>query len=770
MGRFTEKAEKTLNYAVEVAESMGHTYIGSEHALISLLKDKSSCSAILLNKSGIKSEAVYTAVKEFSGTGTKTSLTAKDTTPRFRRIIETAYKAAQKYSSEKIGTEHILIALLSEHGSTAERILISLGHDVNAIKDEVDGFLRTVEKTCAILRKDNNDTTDIPTLMKYGKNLTLLAKCAEQDPVIGREKETERLIRILSRKTKNNPCLIGEAGVGKTAIVEGLAQKIAKNEVPQSLIGKTVISLDLSSMIAGAKYRGDFEDRIKNVIEEVRKNGSVILFIDEIHNIVGAGAAEGAIDAANILKPALARGEIHLIGATTLDEYKKYIENDNALERRFQPLRVFEPSAEETLEILYGLRERYEKYHGIKISDDAIRASVILSKRYIKDRYLPDKAIDLLDEACAKASVNKIKADTQKTQLKLCEEYPELGLIFNSKRGICEKNEKTTLTREDIADVLTETTGILIESEDSKIIDFSERLEKHVYGQSDAVKAVSDAVIRSMAGLNSEERPRGVFLFVGESGVGKTELAKALAYELFGSYDSLLRYDMSEFSEKQSISKFIGSPPGYVGYKEANSVVDVIRRNPYSVILFDEIEKANEDVLNLFLQITDTGKLTDSSGRIADFKNTYIIMTSNAYSKDKNKKSVGFVKNEENSHAYESLKSTFSEEFLNRLDSVILFRSQNEDNLLKIVKKKLSELKNSLLEKGIKIDFDESIIEYVMNKCERNDNARAISRTIATEIETPLAKEILLNGKNSELQLSASNGKLCFSKLQALKN
>ena len=770
MGRFTEKAENVLNNAVDVAENIGHTYIGSEHALISLLNDSSSCSGILLNKSGVKREAVFNATKELSGTGEKTSLTAKDTTPRFRRIIESAYKAAQKYSSEKIGTEHILVALLSERGSSAERILISLGHDVNAIKEEVEGFLRTVEKTCAILRKDSDDVSDIPTLMKYGKNLTLDAKRTEQDPVIGREKETERLIRILSRKTKNNPCLIGEAGVGKTAIVEGLAQKIAKNEVPPSLRGKTIISLDLSSMIAGAKYRGDFEDRIKNVIDEVRKNGSIILFIDEIHNIVGAGAAEGAIDAANILKPALARGEIHLIGATTLDEYKKYIENDNALERRFQPLRVLEPSVQETLDILHGLKERYEKFHGICISDDAIHASIALSKRYIKDRYLPDKAIDLLDEACAKVSVSKTRAETVNMQMKLCDEYPELGLIFNAERRASESKKKTVLTRDDIADVLTETTGIIIETDDKEIIDFSKRLEKHVYGQSEAIKAVSDAVIRSMAGLNSEERPRGVFLFVGKSGVGKTELARALAYELFGSFDSLLRYDMSEFSEKQSVSKFIGSPPGYVGYKESNSVVDTIRRNPYSVVLFDEIEKAHEDVLNLFLQISDTGKLTDSAGKIADFKNTYIIMTSNAFSQDVNNKHVGFVKTNDDFSAYTALKSSFSEEFLNRLDSIIVFHSQSEDNLLKIITKKLNELRNTLMEKGVKIEFDEDVSDYVMNKCQRCDNARVIARIIAAEIETPLAKVFLTNGKKSDFKISVKNGTLNFSNIQAVKS
>lgn len=768
MGRFTEKAEKALNSAVEIAEGFGHTYIGSEHALLSLLNDKSSCSAILLTKRGVKEKEISEAVRNFSGTGTKTALTAKDTTPRFRRIIEVAYKTSQKYSSEKIGTEHILYALLCEHDSTAERILITSGYDVNALREETEGFLRTVEKTCSILKKRDSDVTDIPNLMKYGKNLTLLAKTSEQDPVIGREKETERLIRILARKTKNNPCLIGEAGVGKTAIIEGLAQRIAANDVPAALAGKTLISLDLSSMVAGSKYRGDFEDRIKNILDEIRKNGSVILFIDEIHTIVGAGAAEGAIDAANILKPALSRGEVHLIGATTLDEYKKYIESDNALERRFQPLRIHEPTTDEAIEILKGLKERYEKYHRIKISDDALRSAVILSQRYIKDRYLPDKAIDLLDEACAKLTLNHITV-RESYEEKICEEYPELNSLFASETALITQESPPILTREHIADILSESTGIPIDPSESEFADFASRLERHVFGQDAAVKAISDAVIRSTAGLNKEDRPRGVFLFVGQSGVGKTELARALAYELFGSYEALVRYDMSEFSEKQSISKFIGSPPGYVGYKEATSVVDIVRRNPYSVILFDEIEKAHEDVRNLFLQITDTGKLTDSSGKSADFKNTYIIMTSNAYSDEKMRRTVGFERGEEKSVIYKRLKESFSEEFLNRLDDVIVFHPQNEDSFKKIIEKKLCELKASLTEKGVKIEYDDSVCEYLMKKCNRSENARAIARTIAAELETALARVLLESGGNAQIKISVKDGTLEFSDLQPAK-
>lgn len=770
MGRFTEKAEKALNSAVEIAEALGHTYIGSEHALLALISDKSSCSAILLSKKGIKYELLAESVKDFSGTGEKTALTAKDTTPRFRKIIEEAYKAAQKFSSERIGTEHILYALLQDRGSTAEKILTSLGYNVGNIKEEVEGFLRTVEKTCRILRQNDSVKISTPTLMRYGKNLTEEARLKECDPVIGREKETERLIRILSRKTKNNPCLIGEAGVGKTAIVEGLAQRIVSNNVPPSLIGKEVILIDLTSMIAGAKYRGDFEDRIKNIIEEIKKNDNVILFIDEVHTIVGAGAAEGAIDAANILKPALARGEIHLIGATTLDEYKRYIESDNALERRFQPLRVYEPTPDEALTILKGLKERYEKYHGIAISDEAIHAAVVLSKRYIKDRYLPDKAIDLLDEACAKASVSKRKTMPKKLpSADVCEEYPELDIILNSDFSLSEKSYKPTLMRRDIEEILYEMTGIPIENSTVSSTDFKSKLEEHIFGQDEAVSAVSDAVTRSMAGLNSEEKPRAIFLFVGESGVGKTELARTLAYVLFGSYDSLIRYDMSEFSEKQSVARFIGSPPGYVGYKESSSVTDKIRQNPYSVVLFDEIEKAHPDVLNLFLQIADTGKLTDSSGKIADFKNTYIVMTSNVYTESKSKNGVGFISTEEKEFDLDSLKSKFSSELLYRLD-VVFFKPQNQDSIKLIINKKLSELKATLLKKEIKVDFSEEVFEYIFKRCKNIESSRTIKRVIESEIETPLAKQILAYGRSFEYMITLKEDRLDFLKLEAAIN
>ena len=748
--RFTEKAEKTLNHAVSAAQELGHTYIGTEHALIALLVDSASCAAILLGKNGIKKDLIENAVREYSGTGMKTALTAKDTTPRFRRIIENSYKAAQKYSSEKIGTEHILLALLDERGSTAEKILHKAGFDTVSLRDETVTFLRTIEKSCAMLKNEARELS-IPNLMKYGRNITEEAKNSLADPVIGRDKETERLIRILSRKTKNNPCLIGEAGVGKTAIVEGLAQRIVNKDVPEALFGKTIISIDLSAMVAGAKYRGDFEDRIKNILSEAKENKSVILFIDEVHTIVGAGSAEGAIDAANILKPALSRGEIHLIGATTLAEYKKYIESDNALERRFQPVTVEEPTPEEALDILYGLKPRYEEYHDITITDDALRAALRLSRRYIKDRFLPDKAIDVLDEACAKANVYsrkgkiKLKKDKKSEQKQLCEEYPDFDMFFykdnsTSKLG----DELPVVNAQSIAEVVSEMTGIPVESRDfDEYRDFYFRLEKHIAGQSDAVRAVSDAVVRGLAGIGDENRPKGVFLFVGQSGVGKTELARALACELFGNADSLLRYDMSEFSEKQSVAKFIGSSPGYVGYNEATSITDTVRRKPYSVILFDEIEKASEDVINLFLQIADTGTLTDSSGRRADFRNSYIIMTSNVGAEGLSDKEVGFVKKEKSDALFETLRESFSEEFLNRLDDIILFRAQNSDTMREIAEKKMREFLQRLEAKGIFADFDSGVIDYILNKCSNRTGARAISRVIAAEIETPIAKLIL---------------------------
>ena len=756
---FTEKAEKVLNDSVRIAEDLGHTYIGSEHALLALLSEKNSCAGIILAKSGVSAEGIRLCLKDYSGFGTKTHLNAKDTTPKFRSIIESSLKCAQKYSSLKIGTEHVLFAILDEGDCTAKKILEKAGFDIALLKEEVTSFLRTVEKSCAILRKSEKEPV-IPNLLKYGKDLTADAKETDSDPVIGRERESDRLVRVLSRKTKNNPCLIGEAGVGKTAIVEGLAKRISNGDVPSPLIGKSIISLDLSAMVAGAKYRGDFEDRIKSILEETKKNDSVILFIDEIHTLVGAGAAEGAIDAANILKPALARGEIRLIGATTLSEYRKYIENDNALERRFQPIIVEEPSTNEAIEMLMGLKARYENYHGVRITDESVRAAVTLSKRYIRDRYLPDKAIDVLDEACVKASINSAKKSEARRDGEFCDEYPGVDFaFFKSNDG---KNERymPVITEQNIRDAVSEMTGVPITNDGNRFSDLSARLEKHVLGQTDAVSALSDAVLRSSAGINNENRPRGVFLFVGESGVGKTELARALAFELFGSYDSLLRYDMSEFSEKHSISKFIGSPPGYVGFNETTPICEVVRKHPYSVMLFDEIEKASPEVLNLFLQIADTGRLTDSGGRSADFRNSYIIMTSNA-STTEGGEGLGFIsKNKEISD--EKLLVSFSKELLLRFDEVIHFKKQSIEVLEEIVKKQLKELAEKVYERGVTVTFGEEIYDYIARKCKK-DGARSIGRFLSSEIQTPIAKEILKNDNEPiEVTFEIKNDKLTF--------
>ena len=598
---FTDKAEAALNRALTLAQEYGHTYIGSEHILLALAEDQGSCSSILLRKHKVGSEQIGCAVKESSGVCAKSTLSSKDTTPRSRHILESAYKFSRKYGSARIGTEHILLAILDERDSVACKILLRIGCDTVTLKDDVITFLKNVEKGLNYVEsKDLN----LPNLTKYAKNLTLLARSGKFDPVIGRDRETERVIRILARKNKNNPCLIGEAGVGKTAIVEGLALRIAEGNVPYSLIGKTIFSVDLTSMVAGSKYRGDFEERIKNIMDEASKNKSVILFIDEIHTIVGAGSAEGAIDAANIIKPELSRGDIQLIGATTPSEYRKYIEKDSALERRFQPVIVEEPTLEGTVEILKGLKERYEKYHNINIDPSALYAAASLSQRYIQDRFLPDKAIDLLDEACAKKSVVSINVEQKNanTNFNTRQKATDLELMlsdtYSGEIYFKDQTEKETVSEESIIDILREVTGIEISraSNTPEYSDLKTRLSQMVVGQDDAVRAVCAAVKRSFAGINDPMKPRGIFLFIGQSGVGKSELAKALAEALFGKSDSLISYDMSEFSEPYSVSKLIGSAPGYVGYDDTNHSLERIRRHPYSVILLDEIEKAHPDV------------------------------------------------------------------------------------------------------------------------------------------------------------------------------
>ena len=769
--RFTEKAEKALNSAVTIAEELGHTYIGSEHILLSLAKDSNSSASIALLKNGIKYEKILKAVKEYSGHGSKSILTPKDMTPRCKKIVENSYRLSLKYGAIKIGTEHILLSILDEKECIATKILVFLGLDITIVADEVLTVIKTAEKHFES-RKDKKDSNESSTLIQYGRNLTELAKAGKLDPVIGRERETERLIRILCRKSKNNPCLIGEAGVGKTAIVEGLAIRIASGNVPSQIKGKKIISVDLTSMVAGAKYRGDFEERIKNLLNESAKNKSVILFIDEIHTIVGAGSAEGAIDAANILKPQLSRAEIQIIGATTFSEYHKYIEKDAALERRFQALTVNEPTHSETVNILKGLKSKYEDHHSIKISDEAIEAAVSLSERYIQDRFFPDKAIDVIDEACAKRNVKNSEEDdilnNYREKMKQIEDEKinavknenytlamklrDMELEFDEelyRQSLDNNKESNVVLARDIEEIINEMTGIPIAgmydslNKDKLVYKFKQK----IFGQDAAVEALASAVMRSETGITNPDRPKGVFLFLGSSGVGKTELAKIMSEELFFTKKALIRYDMSEFSEKNSVTMLIGSPPGYVGYEEGGALTEKIRRQPYSVLLFDEIEKAHKDVLNLFLQIMDDGVLRDSCGRTVSFKNTYVIMTSNALGNNSVDKNVGFLNHHDEGNLNEKLYGFFSPEFINRIDSIIRFKDLDYNSFISVTEKKLSELTSRLVGLGIDFSYDSEVCKYVAKGAIKEKlGARAVSRIITSEFENRISS-YMLNGK-----------------------
>ena len=741
--RFTEKAEKVLNGAAALAESLGHTYIGSEHLLLSICKEKDCDAAALLNKCGVAYDKVLGVIKDFSGVGAKSTLTPKDMTPRTRKIVECSYKISVRYGALKIGTEHLLLSILEEKECIGTRVLSIMGVDLLTLTDEIITVLRTAEKHVEAPKfKKENDTP----LNQYGKNLTDLARARRLDPVIGRDKETERLIRVLSRKNKNNPCLIGEAGVGKTAIVEGLAIRIADGDVPDTLLNKSIISVDLTSMVAGAKYRGDFEERIKSIINEAVKNKNVILFIDEIHTIVGAGSAEGAIDAANILKPQLSRAEIQLIGATTISEYHKHIEKDSALERRFQSILVEEPSFEETLNILRGLKDRYEEHHSVKISENALIDAVRLAERYIQDRYFPDKALDVLDEACAKANIKRMENEQNKEE-------------SNDNKWQTRKN-KVKVDSSDIIEIVKEMTGIEISG--SKLgydpRELERRLKDMIYGQDEAIESICKAVARSHAGINDPDKPKGVFLFTGPSGVGKTEISKLISEELFHDKKALIRYDMSEFSEKNSVTMLIGSPPGYVGYEEGGSLTEKIRRHPYSVVLFDEIEKAHPDVLNLFLQIMDDGVLTDSCGRSVSFKNAYIIMTSNVLAGSVGDVSLGFMSsgNDKNEKLFE----VFTPEFINRIDCVVRFSPLDIETVKRICQKRLSELKRTLTSMGVDVSYTEEVCDYLSKKAvDKRLGARTLLRAITIEIET-LISEFMIEGDLDEVNIDYDGNKI----------
>ena len=755
--RFTEKAEKALNNSVRIAEILGHTYIGTEHILLSLCEDELCCAALILKKNGLTYEKLIAIVKEYSGTGVKSVLSSKDLTPRARSILEHSYNLAIQYGDGIIGTEHILLSILEERDSIAIKLLKRLKVDILTTKEEVLILLKIREKSTQKVKRD----IQAPQLKQYGKNLCEMARDGKFDPVVGRDAETDRLIRILCRKNKNNPCLIGEAGVGKTAIVEGLAQRIIDKKVPPNLIDKIVISVDLTSMVAGAKYRGDFEDRIKGIINEVAKNKSIILFIDEIHTIVGAGAAEGAIDASNILKPQLARGDIQLIGATTFDEYHKYIEKDSALERRFQPIKIEEPNETSTYNMLKALKSRYEEHHNVIIDDDALMECVYLSKRYINDRFLPDKAIDVLDEACVMSSSereNITKQNIIARQKSISDDYnkltPEIQRAYDIEHSIT-RNEPsvsttTRVSSETVRKVISEMCNMPLHliKKKTDYSALSQKLADILVGQDEAISKLLMGIKRRELGLGELDKPRGMFLLLGESGIGKTALAVELANNLSPGSSKLLRYDMSEFSEKQSISKLIGSPPGYVGHEEGGTLTEAVRKNPYSVILFDEIEKADRDVLNILLQIADYGQLTDSSGRHVSFRNAIIVATSNvgADAPSKNGK-LGFVENDECSNEsikLDFLKRYFKEEFINRFDEIIFLKRLSEQDLCNIAKNKLEQLKKEVENKNVTIDIDDSISLYLAKKAQQNGlGARPLLREIKSAIETPIIESML---------------------------
>lgn len=778
---FTSKANVALNLAVEVAESLGHTYIGSEHLLIGLLREGSGTGASLLKEKGVTASEIEEVLQITVGKSSRTVLSPDRFTPRAKKIIEMSLTVARAMGNTFVGTEHLLISILEENENYAVKFLNEIGIDTARLLIDLErasgNAVSVNEKSDKVKTKSNTPTTD-----QFGRDLTAEAKSGKLDPVIGRSKEIDRLIQTLMRRTKNNPCLIGESGVGKTAVAEGLAIKIADGEVPEILKDKRIISLDLTGMVAGTKYRGDFEDRIKNTVAEVKKAGNVILFIDELHTIVGAGSAEGSTDAANMLKPALSRGEIQVIGATTLDEYRKFIEKDAALERRFQPLNVGEPDFEATIGILRGLRDRYEAHHKVRISDGAINAAVDLSSKYINDRYLPDKAIDLIDEAASRVRLRLMTAPIDLKEIedelkhisdeksaavksqnfeeaarlrdKELEKTAELGKLKSTWHEDSE-HRSGEVTEEEIAAIVSSWTGIpitsLTEEESEKLIKLEGLLQNRVIGQDEAVSAVAKAIRRGRVGIKDPKRPIGSFIFLGPTGVGKTELCRALAEAMFGTENAIIKLDMSEYMEKHTVSKLIGSPPGYVGYDEAGQLTEKIRRKPYSVILFDEIEKAHPDIFNMLLQILEDGVLTDSHGRKVSFKNAVIIMTSNIGAKSiTESRSFGFNDGQNDSEksakneVMKALKNTFSPEFINRVDDIIIFRKLSQEDIEKIAVNMLRQLSVRVADMGITVQFDKSAAKAVaLAGLDPVYGARPLRRAIQSHIEDSLSDEVL---------------------------
>ncbi|MGE5554056.1 MAG: ATP-dependent Clp protease ATP-binding subunit [Betaproteobacteria bacterium] len=791
-GRFTERAERVIILSQEEARRLGHNYVGTEHILLGLVREGEGVAARALQNLGLSLEQIREQVENVIGPGDATGAGKINFTPRAKRVMELAVDEARELGHSYIGTEHILLGLLREDEGVAAQVLKNLGADLGRVREEVLQLLGAMygggpksAKPAGTPIGGQKRKTTTPTLDQFGRDLTELARQGKLDPVIGRAKEIERVIQVLSRRTKNNPVLIGEPGVGKTAIVEGLAQKITNGDVPEVLLGKRVVTLDMGALVAGSKFRGEFEERLKKVMDEIRSSGDVILFVDEMHTIIGAGAAEGAIDASNILKPALARGELQTIGATTLDEYRKHVEKDPALERRFQPVMVDEPTVEETLAILEGLRDRYEAHHRVKISDEALQAAVKLSDRYVTDRFLPDKAIDLIDEASSRVRLKALvppeelkqieqkieEAHAEKEAAIKNEEFERAAKLRDEEQRLQEelKRNKEEWERkksqeigqvgpDDIADIVSSWTGIpvkkLAEEEGQRLLHLEEILHERVIGQDEAIAAVAKAIRRARAGLKDPKRPIGSFIFLGPTGVGKTELARALAEAMFGDEDAMIRLDMSEYQERHTVARLIGAPPGYVGYDEGGQLTEKVRRKPYSVVLFDEVEKAHPEVFNVLLQVLEDGRLTDGKGRTVDFRNTILIMTSNVGARELKRTALGFRTTgpkgelqsyeEMKDHVLEELKKTFRPEFLNRVDEVIVFHTLTEDEIKRIVNIMIDQFLKRLKDTGLQVTISEAARDLLAKKgFDPEYGARPLRRAIEHLVENPLAEEVL---------------------------
>lgn len=809
---FTEKANKALNLAITSAQEMGHDYIGSEHVILGLLKEGTGAAFAVLNKLDVTAEAYENLVRERVGSGTPTSLSPDSFTPRTKQILQIAVMAGARLHNAYVGTEHLLIAVIEDESCYGMRFLRILGVDPTRIMAELSSLLNNTAFSSgeAAANGAEGEQSSGKALEQFGRDLTQLAAQGKIDPVIGREQEIQRVVQILSRRTKNNPVLIGEPGVGKTAVAEGLALKIQSGDVPETLKDKRLISLDLTGMVAGTKYRGDFEERIKNAIDEVKKDGRIILFIDELHTIIGAGSAEGSTDAANILKPALARGDFQVIGATTINEYRKHIEKDAALERRFQPVTVGEPSEEEAISILKGLKDRYEAHHKVQITEESIDAAVRLSARYISDRYLPDKAIDLIDEAASRVRLSAFTApdslqdmekeikniEVEKAAAINSQEFERAASLRDRQKEMQEKLEKakdewtaknernnSVVTPNDIADIVSMWTGVpvsqLTEEESQRLLRLEETLHKRVIGQEEAVSAIAKAIRRGRVGLKDKNRPIGSFIFLGPTGVGKTELSKALAEALFGDEKAIVRFDMSEYMEKHTASRLVGSPPGYVGFEEGGQLTEAVRRKPYSVVLFDEIEKAHPDVFNILLQILEDGRATDSQGKTVDFKNTVIIMTSNVGARliTEKQKNLGFAEAETSESGdfektkdmvMNELKNLFKPEFLNRVDDIIVFHKLTKENTRQIAEKMLSSLCQKLQDMQIEMEFTPDAISAIAEKgYDPVYGARPLRRVIQSQIEDTISEKMLEGTitAGERYRCSFENDAFCFSKV-----